>query len=310
MSSNHAHAVNAGTNEKPLWIALILTTTFLIAEVVGGVLTNSLALISDAAHMFTDAAALAVSLVAIRIGKRAADSLRTFGYYRFEILAAAFNAVLLFLVAMYILYEAYQRINNPPEIQSGAMLIVATLGLMINLVSMRLLGSGKDKSLNVKGAYLEVWSDMLGSVGVIAGAVIIRYTSWAWVDSVIAVLIGLWVLPRTWTLLKESLNVLLEGVPEGLNLLEIKKTIEEINCVVSVHELHVWAITSGKASLTAHVVTELAIPGQQILLKKIRETIAEQFDIHHCTIQLESEPCDDAGEHSYSSRISQSGGRK
>jgi cobalt-zinc-cadmium efflux system protein len=132
----------------------------------------------------------------------AADSLRTFGYYRFEILAAAFNAVLLFLVAMYILYEAYQRINNPPEIQSGAMLIVATLGLMINLVSMRLLGSGKDKSLNVKGAYLEVWSDMLGSVGVIAGAVIIRYTSWAWVDSAIAVLIGLWVLPRTWTLLK------------------------------------------------------------------------------------------------------------
>jgi cobalt-zinc-cadmium efflux system protein len=138
--------------------------------------------------------------------------------------------------------------------------------------------------------------------------VIIRYTSWAWVDSAIAVLIGLWVLPRTWTLLKESLNVLLEGVPEGLNLLEIKKTIEEINCVVSVHELHVWAITSGKASLTAHVVTELAIPGQQILLKKIRETIAEQFDIHHCTVQLESEPCDDAGEHSYSPRISQSGG--
>lgn len=308
MSSNHAHSVNEGKSEKPLWIALVLTTTFLIAEVVGGILTNSLALISDAAHMVTDAAALAVSLVAIRIGRRAADNMRTFGYYRFEILAAAFNAVLLFLVAMYILYEAYQRINNPPEIQSGAMLIVATLGLIINLVSMRLLGGDKDKSLNVKGAYLEVWSDMLGSVGVIAGAVIIRYTSWAWVDSAIAVLIGLWVLPRTWTLLKESLNVLLEGVPEGLNLFEVKKTIEEIHCVVSVHELHVWAITSGKASLTAHVVTELAIPGQQVLLKKIRSTIAEQFDIHHCTIQLEIEPCEDAGEHGYGPRTASNGG--
>lgn len=181
MSSNHANEVTEGKSERPLWIALILTTTFLIAEVVGGVLTNSLALISDAAHMFTDSAALAVSLVAIRIGRRAADSLRTFGYYRFEILAAAFNAALLFLVAMYILYEAYQRLNNPPEIQTGAMLVVATLGLFINLISMRLLTSDKDKSLNVKGAYLEVWSDMLGSVGVIAGAIIIRFTGWLFV---------------------------------------------------------------------------------------------------------------------------------
>jgi cobalt-zinc-cadmium efflux system protein len=268
MSSNHANEVTEGKSERPLWIALILTTTFLIAEVVGGVLTNSLALISDAAHMFTDSAALAVSLVAIRIGRRAADSLRTFGYYRFEILAAAFNAALLFLVAMYILYEAYQRLNNPPEIQTGAMLVVATLGLFINLISMRLLTSDKDKSLNVKGAYLEVWSDMLGSVGVIVGAIIIRFTGWPWVDSAIAVLIGLWVLPRTWTLLKESMNVLLEGVPEGLNLVEISDTLAQINCVSSVHELHVWAITSGKASLTAHVVTELVTPGQYVLLRK------------------------------------------
>ncbi|ELX08359.1 MULTISPECIES: cation diffusion facilitator family transporter [Oxalobacteraceae] len=310
MSSNHIHSVNESKSEKPLWIALVLTTAFLIAEVTGGILTNSLALISDAAHMFTDAAALAVSLVAIRIGRRAADNLRTFGYYRFEILAAAFNAVLLFLVAMYILYEAYQRINNPPQIQSGAMLVVATLGLVINLISMRLLADDKDKSLNVKGAYLEVWSDMLGSIGVIAGAIIIRFTAWTWVDSAIAVLIGLWVLPRTWTLLKESLNVLLEGVPEGLNILEVEATIKEIACVVSVHDLHVWAISSGKASLTAHVVTELALPGQQVLLKKIRETIAEKFDIHHCTMQLEIEPCEDAGVHGYGARSPTLGGAK
>ncbi|KAB8043159.1 cation diffusion facilitator family transporter [Janthinobacterium aquaticum] len=310
MSSNHANEVTEGKSERPLWIALILTTTFLIAEVVGGVLTNSLALISDAAHMFTDSAALAVSLVAIRIGRRAADSLRTFGYYRFEILAAAFNAALLFLVAMYILYEAYQRLNNPPEIQTGAMLVVATLGLFINLISMRLLTSDKDKSLNVKGAYLEVWSDMLGSVGVIVGAIIIRFTGWPWVDSAIAVLIGLWVLPRTWTLLKESMNVLLEGVPEGLNLVEISDTLAQINCVSSVHELHVWAITSGKASLTAHVVTELVTPGQYVLLRKIRETMAEKFDIHHVTIQFEATPCIDAGAHSFESQTSQSGSAK
>lgn len=310
MSSNHANDVTEGKSERPLWIALILTTTFLIAEVVGGVLTNSLALISDAAHMFTDSAALAVSLVAIRIGRRAADSLRTFGYYRFEILAAAFNAVLLFLVAMYILYEAYQRLNNPPEIQTGAMLVVATLGLFINLISMRLLTSDKEKSLNVKGAYLEVWSDMLGSVGVIAGAIIIRLTGWPWVDSAIAVLIGLWVLPRTWTLLKESMNVLLEGVPEGLNLVEIADTLAQIHCVSSVHELHVWAITSGKTSLTAHVVTELDIVGRQVLLRKIRETMAGQFDIHHVTIQFEATPCVDAGAHSFGPQASQSGSAK
>lgn len=310
MSANHTNGATDRTSERFLWIALILTTTFLVAEVIGGILTNSLALISDAAHMFTDSAALAVSLVAIRIGRRAADNLRTFGYYRFEILAAAFNAVLLFLVAMYILYEAYQRINNPPEIQSGAMLVVAALGLIINLISMRLLAGDKDTSLNVKGAYLEVWSDMLGSIGVIAGAILIRFTGWSWIDSAIAVLIGLWVLPRTWTLLKESLNVLLEGVPEGLNLQEIENTLKEINCVISVHELHVWAITSGKTSLTAHVVTGLAMPGQQVLLRKIRETMAEKFDIHHITIQFEIVPCDDAGPHGYGPRIEQPGSTK
>lgn len=306
MSSSHANDGTEGKNERPLWIALILTTTFLIAEVVGGVMTNSLALISDAAHMFTDSAALAVSLAAIRIGKRAADNLRTFGYYRFEILAAAFNAVLLFMVAMYILYEAYQRINNPPEIQTSAMLIVATLGLAINLISMRLLANDKDKSLNVKGAYLEVWSDMLGSVGVIAGAIIIRATGWPWVDSAIAVLIGLWVLPRTWTLLKESMNILLEGVPDGLDLIKIADTLGKIHCVSSIHELHVWAITSGKASLTAHVVTQLETAGQQVLLSKIRESMAQQFNIHHITIQFETTPCVD-GDHSFGPQAAKPG---
>lgn len=301
MAAGHSHGVSAGQNEKPLWIALCLTTAFLIAEVVGGIMANSLALISDAAHMFTDAAALAIALVAIRIGKRPADSQRTFGYYRFEILAAAFNAILLFLVAIYILYEAYQRLKSPPEIQSGAMLIIASLGLVINLVSMRLLSVGKDESLNVKGAYLEVWSDMLGSVGVIVGALVIRWTEWGWVDSAIAVAIGLWVLPRTWALLKESMNVLLEGVPEGLGLAEVEAAILAQPGVTSIHELHVWSISSGKASLTVHVVCADAKADWPGLLATIRDMLAERFDIHHSTVQLEQTPCEqDSGPHAFS----------
>jgi cobalt-zinc-cadmium efflux system protein len=196
MSAGHSHALPTTQNQKNLLIALALTSTFLVAEVIGGIVTGSLALLSDAAHMLTDASALAISIAAIHIAKRAADAKRTYGYHRFEILAAAFNATMLFLVALYILYEAYQRLKSPAEIQSTGMLVVAIIGLTVNLISMKLLSSGKDASLNVKGAYLEVWSDMLGSVGVIAGAVIIRFTGWTWIDSVIAVAIGLWVLPE------------------------------------------------------------------------------------------------------------------
>lgn len=294
MGSGHSHAAQPGQSERPLWIALMLTTAFLIAEIVGGILTNSLALISDAAHMFTDTAALAISLAAIRIGRRPADASRTFGYYRFEILAAAFNAILLFLVAIYILYEAYQRLNNPPEIESGTMLYVAAFGLVVNLISMRLLSSGKDSSLNVKGAYLEVWSDMLGSIGVIIGALVIRYTGWGWVDSAIAVGIGLWVLPRTWILLKASMNVLLEGAPEGLGIGEVKEVIAAVPGVASVHDLHVWSITSGKSSLTVHVVQREDVTDPQALLTTIRQLVAEKYDIHHCTIQIETSPCEEA----------------
>lgn len=296
MGAGHSHAVPGTQNERALRFALLLTTVFLIAEVVAGVLTGSLALISDAAHMFTDAAALAIALVAVRIGKRPADSQRTFGYYRFEILAAAFNAILLFLVAIYILFEAYQRLKSPPEIQSTGMLIVAVMGLVINLVSMRLLSGGKEHSLNVKGAYLEVWSDMLGSIGVIAGALIIRFTGWSWVDSLVAVAIGLWVLPRTWLLLKESLNVLLEGVPEGIGLDQVQQAILAVPGVQSLHDLHVWTISSGKVSLTVHVVCDAEETTNDRLLASIRLMLAKQFDIHHSTVQLEHEPCEQASD--------------
>jgi cobalt-zinc-cadmium efflux system protein len=255
--------------------------------------------------MFTDAAALAISLAAIQIGRRPADKQRSFGYYRFEILAAAMNAILLFMVAMYILLEAWKRLQDPPEIASGAMLIVAVLGLVINLVSMRLLAAGKDSSLNVKGAYLEVWSDMLGSIGVIIGALVIRWTGDAWIDSVIAVVIGLWVLPRTWVLLKASLNVLLEGVPEEIVLADVEKTILAVPGVATIHDLHVWAITSGKVSLTVHVVRDPDQADDGTLLARVRRALEDKFDINHSTVQVEHTPCEQAtGTHSFESRTS------
>ena len=301
MAHDHSHAAAANGNERALWLSLCLTGAFMVAEVITGVLSNSLALISDAAHMFIDTAALAIALVAIRVGKRPADKKRTFGYYRFETLAAAFNAILLFLVALYILFEAYQRFSHPPAIESTAMLVVACVGLAINLISMRLLSGGKDESLNIKGAYLEVWSDMLGSGGVIFGALVIMMTGWAWVDSAVAVAIGLWVVPRTWQLLRVSLNILLEGVPEGVGMQEIDEAVRAVPGVISAHDLHVWAITSNKLSLTVHVVTD--VPDGKIfeLLTEIRAMLAVRFDVAHTTVQIERTPCEQSdGAHTFS----------
>lgn len=275
---------------KPLAIALSLTLTFFFVEAIGGFIIGSLALIADAAHMLTDVTALAIAIAAIKIGQRAATSEKTYGYYRFEILAAAFNAILLFLVAIYILYEAYQRLNNPPELYSIGMLIIAIIGLTINLISMSLLKADKDKSLNIKAAYLDVLSDMVGSVGVIVGAIIIYYTGWVWVDSTIGILIGLWLLPRTWVLLKESINILLEGVPAGINLAEVKESLSEVEGVIDIHDLHVWAITSGKISLTAHVVIDPMYECTNVT-SKLREILRSKFQITHSTLQDEQKKC-------------------
>ncbi len=290
MSGGHSHAIPATGNERALWMALGLTSTFLIAEVIAGVVFQSLALLADAAHMFTDAAALAIAVAAVRIARRPADAKRTYGYHRFEILAAAFNAVLLFGVALYILYEAYRRFNAPAEVQPLGMLVVATLGLAVNLLSMRFLQSGKDTSLNVKGAYLEVWADMLGSIGVIVAALVIRFTGWAWVDTLVAVGIGLWVLPRTWVLLKESLNILLEGAPEGVDVDEVARTMLAVPGVTGVHDLHVWVLTSGKNALTAHVVHAANIDGAA-LIEPLKEMLADRFKVFHTTLQVEPTAC-------------------
>lgn len=302
MSSAHSHAPALGKpgapHQRSLWIALALTSSFMVAEVIGGVLTGSLALISDAAHMFTDTAALAIALAAMQIAKRPVDARRTFGYHRFEILAAAFNALLLFGVALYILFEAWQRFSAPPSVDSVPMLVVASVGLVVNMISMRLLASGKDGSLNVKGAYLEVWSDMLGSLGVIVGAIVIWLTGWTWIDTVIAVAIGLWVLPRTWVLLRASINILLEGVPEGVDVAVVEKTLLSLEGVDSIHDLHVWAISSGKTSLSVHLVSRKG--DLEVLTQTVASAMAKDFDIHHITVQVERVACSQAdGDHGY-----------
>ena len=299
--SHAGHDHTAGANEKSLKIALALTFAFLLVEFIGGIVTESLALISDAAHMLTDVAALAIALVAIRIGKRSADHRRTFGYGRFEILAAAGNAMLLFGAAVFIVVEAYRRLRQPADIEPLGMLAIAVIGLLVNIASMKVLSSGRDDSLNVKGAYLEVWSDMLGSLGVIIGAGIIKLTGYAWVDSVVAILIGLWVLPRTWSLLKSSINILLEGVPEGIDLGAIRSTFLSVPGVLGIHDLHVWALTSGKVSLTAHIVNDESVDAERTILPSVRERLARDFGITHITVQCELTPChqsqDDAAEH-------------
>lgn len=288
----HAHNHAAGANSRMLAWALGLTTTFLVAELIGAYVFNSLALLSDAAHMFTDAAALAIALAAVKIGQRPADDKRTFGYRRFEILAAAFNALLLFAVAAYVLYEGVRRFFEPSEVQSQGMLIVAVIGLVVNIIAMRLLSAGKDKSLNIKGAYLEVWADMLGSIGVILGAGLITLFGWQWVDPLVAIAIGLWVLPRTWILLKDTTRILLEGVPKGVSLQDVRAAIVGVPGVASVHDLHVWSLTSDDHSLSTHVTLLDGADFEGVRIA-IAGMLHERFELEHATIQVEREPCED-----------------
>ena len=272
--------------------ALALTSGFLIVEIAGATITGSLALLSDAAHMFTDVTALAIALAAVRIGRRAVDEHRSYGYQRFEILAAAFNALLLFAVAGYILYEAWQRFWSPPEVHATGMLVIATVGLVINFLALRLLAGGKEKSLNVQGAYLEVWSDLLGSAGVIVAAITIFLTGWQWLDPVVAVAIGLWVLPRTWKLLRQTTHILLEGTPANVDMVALRSMIESTPGVKAIHDLHVWTLTSEQHVLTAHVVVDQSADRQR-LLEALSARLMRQFGLTHTTLQLEDEPCGD-----------------
>ncbi|WP_309573283.1 cation diffusion facilitator family transporter [Deinococcus sp.] len=284
----HDHGRNAGAWQ--LGWALGLSGLYLLVEVATAVSTGSLSLLSDAGHMATDVMALALALVAIRVGARPSDRRRTFGYRRAEILAAALNAGALLAVGLYILVEAYGRLRSPVEVQSTPMLIVAVVGLVVNVISARILVSGSGTSLNMKSAYLEVMGDLLGSVAVIVAAILIRFTGLTWIDPVLGALIGVWVLPRTWALLRASVNVLLEGAPDGLDLDALRAELSALPGVQGVHDLHVWSVTTGEHNLTAHLV---APGGEGGLLHHVEE-VAERHGVGHVTVQIEAADAHDA----------------
>ena len=287
MAEGHEH-VSEIKHEKPLWWAFGLTSVFLIAEVIGGLITNSLALLSDAAHMGTDVIALAISLFAVRMSRKPPDAKRTYGFARMEAIGALVNGGMLFLVAGYILWEAVGRFRQPPDVASTGMLVIAVLGLVVNLISMRLLKAGSGDSLNVKGAYLEVWADMLGSVGVIGGAIIIMLTGWTLADPIIAVLIGLWVLPRTWTLLRAAGSVLMQSVPAGMDLDKVRDMMLAHPGVAKVHDLHVWALGSKEPVLTAHIILDDETQQPDVVRQSLATALTAAFDIEHVTLQVEA----------------------
>ena len=297
MDGGHDHGSGGVKYEKPLWWAFGLTAAFLIAEVIGGLLTNSLALLSDAAHMATDVVALAISLVAVWLSRKPPDARQTYGYARMEAIGALVNGGMLFLVAGYILWEAVGRFRQPPEVSSTGMLVIAGLGLIVNLFSMRLLKAGSGDSLNIKGAYLEVWADMLGSVGVIIGAVVIMISGWTLADPIIAVLIGLWVLPRTWTLVRQAGQVLMQGAPGGLNLDTVRDMMLAHPGILTVHDLHVWALGSKEPVLTAHIILKDQASAPDEVRQSLIAALAEKFGIDHATLQIEASTAHKGNQH-------------
>ncbi|HEX5369153.1 MAG TPA: cation diffusion facilitator family transporter [Dehalococcoidia bacterium] len=282
---DHAHsAAEAGAGR--LRLVLILTAAYMIVEVVGGFATGSLALIADAGHMFTDVAGVSMALFAIKLASRPATTQKTYGYYRLEILAALANGMLLIAVAVYILFEASRRFSGTHDVMGWPMLGVATLGLVVNLASAYLLFEGQKTSLNVKAAFLEVISDLLGSVAVIVAGIVILTTGFDLIDPIASVFIGIFILPRTWHLMSEAAHVLLEGAPRNVNIEHIREHILGARDVVGLHDLHVWSMTSGMPVMSAHVVVaDEARPGD--VLDELCECLQEHFDIEHSTIQIE-----------------------
>jgi len=287
MGDSHGQVKSAaGRNKKNLTIVFGLTLFYLIVEVIGGIWTGSLALLADAGHMLTDVAGVGLALVAIWFAEKPASPERTYGYYRVEILAALTNAVVLILISLYILYEAYARFKNPPEVQSAAMLGVAAIGLVINIIGMYILRAGSEESLNMKGAYFEVLSDMLTSIGVIIAGVIMLTTGWYYADPIISAGIGLFILPRTWALLKDAVGVLIEGTPSDVDLPKLRESLEKLKGVAGIHDLHVWSLTSGVNAMSVHAVLAEGAEHDDVLAR-VHEHATENFKISHVTVQTE-----------------------
>lgn len=280
-----------------LKIVLILTSVYFVVEIIGSLLTGSLALIADAGHMLTDVGGLALSLLAISFTRRKPTPQRTYGFYRMEILASLANSVALILLSIYIFYEGYRHLFQPPEIQSIPMTIIGVVGLAVNLFSVKTLGSHshdsdghehhEEENLNIKGARLEVLSDTVGAVGVIVTGIIIFTTKFYLADAIFSIGLAIFILPRTWSLLKKSINILMEGVPVGIDYEDVKNAILEVKGVTGLFDLHIWSITSGMNALSAHAVI-IDQSKSQIILKEIESILENRFKIMSSTIQIET----------------------
>lgn len=287
----HAHGHTHSANKKTLLISFIIIAGYMVIEVIGGLITNSLALLSDAGHMLSDAISLGIALMAFRVGEKAADYSKTYGYRRFEILAAVLNGATLVLIAVFIFYEAIQRFQNPPQIASTGMLIVASVGLLVNMLVAWIMMRGGDveENLNMRGAYLHVISDMLGSVGAISAALLIMFLDWGWADPLASVIVAVLILRSGYQVSKSGLHVLMEGTPQNVDMDHIIQTIQDTEGIESIHDLHVWSITSGLHALSCHAVVcdQMSIAESECILQQIEHELEHQ-NIHHVTIQLET----------------------
>lgn len=299
MGHNHSHATPGQRHRGRLAAALAITCTVMIVEVIGAAITGSLALLSDAGHMLTDAAGLAIALAATWIAARPADQRWTFGWLRAEVLAALVNGVVLSVVAVLVLVEGVRRWQDPPEVQAPGMLAIGAIGLVANVVALMLLRGGQKESINVRGAYLEVLGDLIGSVAVIVAAVVIATTGWQRADAAASIAIAVLIAPRALSLLRSVAKVLLEGTPDDLRLAEVRTHLEGVDGVVAVHDLHAWTITSGVPVLTAHVVVDdrvLAPAEFCTVLDSLQGCLRGHFDVDHSTFQIEPVSHDDHDE--------------
>ncbi len=293
MTSLNSTSAGAKHN-KSLKIVFGITASYLIVEVIVGFMSNSLALLSDAAHMLTDVAGQALALFAIWMASKPRDDKKSYGYLRTEIFSALINAIVLIFISGYILYEAWQRFENPPKVAGIQMLIIASIGLAINLISMKILNEGSKESINIKGAFLEVVSDMLSSIAVIIAGIIILSTGWLLIDPIISAFIGLFILPRTFSLLKESIDILLEGVPKDVDFYAIEKYISEKSGVDSIHDLHVWSLTSGVNALSVHIImkSETTISEMDLAIFEIKRELNTSYKINHTTLEVHLDKAD------------------
>jgi cobalt-zinc-cadmium efflux system protein len=288
MAHVHDHDHHRSANRRALTLALLLTSGFMVVEVVGGFLTDSLALLADAGHMLSDAFSLGLALFAVWLAERPATPQRSFGYQRAEILAALANGLALVVVSVWIFIEAYGRLDDPPEVLGGWLLAIALVGLLVNLVAAFILRRGKEESLNVSAAMRHVLADLAGSVGVIVAAVVILTTGWRYVDPLVSILIGLLVLASAWPILRDSIRILLEASPRGIDPDELGRSMASLPGIKEVHDLHVWTITSGFPALSAHV---LVGEGDDCHARRreLEELLHERFGIQHTTLQVDHE---------------------